>query len=296
MKDYGNIVIGNGVTTRQLQCKSLEIFKYFIYICQTNNLRYWAGGGTCIGALRHKGFIPWDDDIDVFMPRPDYEKLYRIWDEVADTTRYCLCRTDKTTNNHQTDMQLVDLKTTFINRHSVNEDIKHGVSIDIMPFEGCPKSKIKQIAQIYHSIIYCVYNVQRLPDHQGKLLRGLTKIALSLVKNPEKKYKLWKKHEKLMSKYDFDSCELVKETITSFRALFFEYPRSYFETKTVPFEDIQISIPVGADQYLRTIFGDYMKLPPEEGRTAKHEIVFIDLNHPFTDYKGKYYCVDHDEN
>ena len=292
---YRNRVICNGFTVGQLQQKSLEIFKYFKKLCEENGLRYWCGGGTCIGALRHKGFIPWDDDIDVFMPRPDYEKLYSIWNDIADTERYALCRTTREQNNHQTDMQLVDLSTTFINRHSINEDIKHGVSIDIMPFEGCPESKFGRLLQIYHSIMYSIFNVQRLPDHQGKFLRVVTKIILGSVKNPDRRYKIWTRHEKKMAQYDFDKAKTVKETITSFRALFFPYPREYFETKEVPFEDITINIPAGADPYMRRIFGDYMQWPDESGRTVKHDIAFMDLNNPFTKYKGIHYCINDTE-
>lgn len=290
--EYRNRVICNNVTVGELQNKSLEIFKYFQTICKENNLRYWCGGGTCIGALRHKGFIPWDDDIDVFMPRPDYERLYEIWNEVADTEHYALCRTDREQNNHQTDMQLVDLHTTFINRHSVNEEINHGVSVDIMPFEGCPKSKIARAMQIYHSIMYSIFNVQRLPDHQGKLLRMATKLVLDAVKDPDKRYRIWRRHEKKMAMYDFDKSETVKETITSFRALFFPYPREYFETQEVPFEDIMIPIPVGADPYLKRIFGDYMQWPAEEHRTVKHDVVYMNLEEPFTKFKGIHYCID----
>lgn len=296
MIDYASREICSGVTTRQLQLKSLEILKYFQKICDENNLRYWGGGGTCIGALRHKGFIPWDDDIDIFMPRPDYEKLYEIWDSVADTARYTLCRTNREQNNHQTDMQLVDVNTTFINHHSVNEDIRHGISIDIMPMEGCPKSKLKQALQIYHSVIYSIYNVQRLPDHQGKLLRVLTKIMLDLIPSSDKRYRLWKKHEKIMAKYDFDQSPLVKETITSFRGLFRSYPRDFFETKEVPFEDTVIKIPVGAHEYMSRIFRDYMSWPPEEQRAAKHDVVFISLTEPYKKYKGVYYCVNEESN
>ncbi len=291
MIDYQNREICNGVTTHQLQQKSLEILKYFQNLCRENGLRYWVGGGTCIGALRHQGFIPWDDDIDVFMPRPDYEKLYRIWNEVADTKRYALCRTTREQNNHQTDMQLVDLNTTFINRHSVNEDIMHGVSIDIMPMEGCPRSKIKQLFQIYHSVIYSIFNVQRLPDHQGKFLRTMTKLVLNAVPDPDRRYRLWKKHEKLMYQYDFEQADFAKETITSFRALFYKYPRAYFETKEVPFEDISVPIPIGYHEYLTRIFGDYMSLPSEDQRCAKHDIVYLNLEEPFQKYRGIYYCI-----
>ena len=292
MNDYKARIISGDVTTGALQEKSLEIFKYFQKICKKHNLRYWVGGGTLIGALRHQGFIPWDDDIDVFMPRPDYEKFYAIWNQVGDLRHYALCRTTKDKNIHQTDMQLVDLTTTFINRHSVNEDICHGVSVDIMPFEGCPEGKIARGMQIYHSILYSIFNVQRLPDHQGKALRFATSLVLNAVRSPERRYKVWSKHEKKMAGYDFDSAKTVKETITSFRALFYPHPRSAFETMEVPFEDIQVSIPVGYDAYLRRIFGDYMQLPPEEGRVAKHDVVYANLNEPFAKYKGIHYCVN----
>ena len=292
MTDYKSRIISGDVTTGALQEKSLEIFKYFQKICKENNLRYWVGGGTLIGALRHQGFIPWDDDIDVFMPRPDYEKFYQIWNQVGDLEHYALCRTTREKNIHQTDMQLVDLTTTFINRHSVNEDILHGVSVDIMPFEGCPEGKFARGMQIYHSILYSIFNVQRLPDHQGKALRFATSIVLGAVKSPALRYKIWARHEKKMAQYDFDSARTVKETITSFRALFYPHPRSAFETMEVPFEDIMVSIPVGYDAYLRRIFGDYMQLPPEEGRVAKHDVVYANLNEPFARYKGIHYCVN----
>ncbi len=292
MEDYRSRVLINGVTTGDLQKKSLEMFKYFKQICQENGLRYWAGGGTCIGALRHQGFIPWDDDLDVFMPRSDYWKLREIWNQVADTKQYQLLYTDKTRNGHDTCMRMVDLNTTFINRSCVNEDIEHGMFIDIISMEGCPESKWSQLWQIYHSVLYSVYNVQRLPDNQGKLLRFATQVALGLVRTPEQRYKVWTRHEKKMAKYDFDQAKLVKETTTSFRALFYAYPRAYFETKEVPFEDTTIAIPLGAHEYLTRIFGDYMALPPEEKRVAKHNIVFIDLHKPYTEYKGIYYCVN----
>ena len=119
---YKNYVLANDVTIRQLQDKLLEIFMYFKKICEDNGLNYWCGGGTMLGAVRHGGFIPWDDDLDVFMPRKDYESLYKIWNTIADTDHYALVRTDRSHNYHHTAMNLVDLKTTFIQFHSENED------------------------------------------------------------------------------------------------------------------------------------------------------------------------------
>ena len=159
-----------------------------------------------------------------------------------------------------------------------------------------PNSKWGQLWQIYHSVMYSVFNVQRLPDHQGKLLRTATKLILGAVKSPERRYKIWKKHEKKMAKYDFYTSETVKETVTSFRALFYNYPREYFEVKKVPFENIMVNIPVGAHEYLTRIFGDYMALPNEESRVAKHDVVFLSLDEPFTKYRGIYYCTGKNRN
>ncbi|MBQ6654667.1 MAG: LicD family protein [Erysipelotrichaceae bacterium] len=290
-KDYGSMVISNGVTVRELQKKMLEIFRYFQQLCQDNGLRYWAAGGTLIGAVRHHGFIPWDDDIDVFMPRRDYERLYELWPAIGDNENYALLRTDERVNIHNTDMQLADRNTTFINRHSVDEDIVHGVSIDIMPFDGCPDGLIGRAWQIYHAVMFGIFNVQRLPDHQGKLLRLATSAVLNSVKNPEKRYQIWKKHEKAMSRYDFDKAGEAKELVTSFRALFWPHPRRSFDLIEADFEDLKITIPAGYDGYLRRIYGDYLSFPPEEERTAKHDIVFMDLNHGYQQYRGIHYCV-----
>ena len=95
-----------------------------------------------------------------------------------------------------------------------------------------------------------------------------------------------------MSNYDFYSSKTVKETVTSFRALFYSYPREYFEVKEVPFENITVNIPVGTHEYLTRIFGDYMEMPDEKHRTAKHDVVYMSLDEPFEKFKGVYYCVE----
>ena len=254
---YRNFILSNGVTVRQLQLKLLEIFLYFKKICEENNLTYWCGGGTMLGAVRHKGFIPWDDDLDVFLPRKDYERLYEIWDQVADTSHYVLVRTDEKVNYHHAAMNLVDVRTTYVNRHSVNEDIYHGIYIDVIPFEGCPNSKVERALQIYHSIMFSVFNVQRLPDNQGSLLRLPTKILLSLVRSSQSRYKIWKKHQDKMTQYDFFTAKYVKETVSSFKGLFRLYDRDIFNTVDAVFEGYMVKIPAGYDYYMKCIYGGY---------------------------------------
>ncbi len=289
-KKYQDFILANGVSIRQLQMKLFEIFKYFKQLCEDNNLTYWCGGGTMLGAVRHGGFIPWDDDLDVFMPRKDYERLYEIWNNIADTSKYVLVRTDKKHNYHHTAMNLVDITTTYINKHSENEDIYHGCYIDVIPFEGCPSNKLSRLKQIYHSIMYDIYNVQRLPDNQGRLLKIPTAIALKLVQNSEKRYKIWTKHQSKMTQYDFFSSKYVKETVSSFKGLFRLYPREMFETTDILFEGIHVKIPSGYDEYMKRIYGDYMKIPDNLDMSTRYGVVkYINLGEPYSKFKGIYY-------
>lgn len=295
---YRDYELSEGVTVRQLQLKLLEIFLYFKKICEENNLTYWCGGGTMLGAVRHKGFIPWDDDLDVFLPRKDYERLYEIWDQVADTSHYVLVRTDEKVNYHHAAMNLVDVRTTYVNRHSVNEDIYHGIYIDVIPFEGCPSSKVERALQIYHSIMFSVFNIQRLPDNQGSFLRLPTKILLSLVRSSQSRYKIWKKHQDKMTQYDFFTAKYVKETVSSFKGLFRLYDRDIFNTVDAVFEGHMVKIPAGYDYYMKCIYGDYMSLPKDISidMSSRYEVIkFIDLNEPYTKYRGIYYLVDVNE-
>lgn len=288
------MVKDNSYGIAPLQDKMLDILKHFISVCEENGLRYSACGGTCIGALRHQGFIPWDDDLDVFMPRPDYEKLWQIYDNSAEP-KFKLCRTTPEQNYHHRVMQMVDVDTTFINKRSQNEDIEHGVYIDIIPLDACPSSPFKRISQIVNSVLFSVYNIQNLPEFNGgKMMRAAVGLLLNLVKDPKKRVRIWQKAEKKMIKCEWGSTEKIVELTTSFKALTYPYPSDWFSdwTRRERFEDVKIIVPSGVESYLNHFFGDYMKLPPIEDRHPRHNTVLIDLENSYTMYKGKYYCIE----
>ena len=274
-----------------LQEKMLEILEELIRVCKDNDLTYFACGGTCIGALRHNGFIPWDDDLDVFMLRKDYEKLWRLRGKF-DSKKYKLCRTNSRKNYHHRVMQLVDLNTTFINKRSVDEDIEHGIYIDILPIDACAPKGIRRIRQFIDAILYSVYNVQCAPEfHGGKLFRFIVKVMLFAVPGRKLKNKIWRHCEKQMTKYDWDKADQAIELAAAISVLKRPYPKAWFEgVKTHEFEDIEINLPIGVEKYLTQVFGDYMSLPPEKDRHPRHNTVRIDLNHSYKLYKGIDYC------
>ena len=286
-------ICDNSYGIGDLQDKLLEILKYVDGLCENNGLTYYAAFGTCLGAIRHKGFIPWDDDLDIYMPRNDYEKLWNVWHQISYDERYKLCRTDKEKNYHHRVMQVVDTTTTFINKRCVNEDIEHGVYIDIMPIDGAAPNKVSQLFQAYNAIIFSVYNIQVEPEfHGNKLMEVGTRFLLNLVKNPDTRYRLWKKAQRKMTKYNPQEAKKYLDFHNYFKLLFKPMPADWFEPIRVDFEDTTICIPSGYDNYLSLVYGDYMQLPPEQKRTIQHNTVKIDLGTPYIEYKGELYCVN----
>lgn len=273
-----------------LQNKALDMLKDFDDFCTKYDLRYFVIGGAAIGAVRDGDLIPWDDDIDLFMPRPDYEKLYELWDTNGNIDKYTLCRTTKEQNIRHAGMLFKDNNTTFINRHSIDLDIHHGYMLDIIPIDGCAPSGIKRKMQKLNAAIFSLFNFQRLPDNQGQLVRTMSKIIFAVFRGQKIRYKLWSSAEKRMTKYDFDESEYITELITGFKYMQNEYPKEVFTgTHNVEVRDTVLKLPKGYDTYLTMAFGDYMVKPEQKEREPKHDTVFIDLDNSYLKYKGDKY-------
>ena len=283
----------NEISVRDIQNKMLEILIYFRDFCEANDLKFTLCGGTCLGAVRHGGFIPWDDDVDVFMLREDYEKLQGLWEKNADTSRYSCVRSNETINIHHSATEIKDNNTTFINRHSVESDINHGLMIDVIPIDGIPEAGWRKTLQMIDAMIYCCFNFQRLPEHKGKLTYLATKVMLGIFRGSKIRYKIWKSAEKRISGYGTVNCGTVASFGEGTSIMQMRFPTQWFrDVEYMDFEGHRMPVPADVDKYLKISFGDYMQLPPEEERVARHNAVFIDLDNSYTKYKGIYYCVD----
>lgn len=276
---------------RALQMKSLEILKAFDRFCRKHKLRYFLCGGCCIGTIRHHGFIPWDDDIDVFMPRPDYERLRRLWQKKMDGTQYALCRSGPDCYLRSMLTAISDEKTTFIKERQADLDICHGVRLEILPLDGCPDNRILRKLQILCALIFQIFNLQEPPTSKGKALEWIGRAMLFLVPTQKGRFRVWRLAEKLMSRYSFDKCRLTTELCSRYQYMVNEYPAWVFEKAVFKeFEGKKFPIPLGYDTYLTMAFGDYMELPPAEKQVPKHDAVFVDLENGYGKYKGIYYC------
>lgn len=278
---------------KAVQNKLLEILLYFQSFCQQNHLKFTLAGGTCLGAVRHQGFIPWDDDVDVFMLREDYERLGPLWEKYADTARYTCVRSNDKINIHHTATEIKDNNTTFINKHSVDLDINQGLMIDVIPLDGVATGGFQQKMQMAYSMLYCCFNFQRLPEHKGKLTYYGTKLALSVVRSFRMRYRVWKWAEQKVIAYGGKQSELVASFGEGATIMRQRFPRAWFENPAfLEFEGHSMPVPEDYHRWLTVSYGDYMQLPPESERVLRHDTVFVDLEHGYQQYKGLYYCKD----
>lgn len=271
---------------KKMQRRGLEMVLYFDAFCKEQGLTWFLCGGCCIGAIRNGGFIPWDDDVDVFMPREDYEKLKRLWRDTPDYAIQYPTREQPTQNQFVT---ICDNNTTFIKSYQKDLDIRHGLMLDILPLDGCPTGW-RRALQKFWALLYSLFVVGKAPTNHGSALTYLGKFLLGLVPWQELRYRIWRFCEGQMTRYPISDCNYITELCSGPHYMQLEYPREYFsDMLRVSFEDRELPVPVGYDGYLRMAFGDYMQLPPEEKRVNHHEYEYLDMDRPYSDYRGIYY-------
>ena len=254
---------------KKMQLAILEEFKN---ICDSNNISYYLGGGTLLGAIRHKGYIPWDDDIDVMLPRKDYEKLLQIFNYECDN-EYKLISYKNEKDYYYPFAKIVNLETEIIEKNY--KTIKNmGVYIDVFPIDFLPnnKYKINRIIKKYKLLnslilIHSTKNLEIVTSSKSKLL--IKKIILSII---ERK-RLWKKILKSIDNIAIRYQDT--DTVACISGRYFEkeiMPSSYISDYTlVDFEGEKYKAPIGYDAYLKKHYGEYMKLPPKDKQIPDHD-------------------------
>lgn len=271
---------------KKMQQRGLDMALYFDAFCEKHELTYFLCGGCCIGAIRNGGFIPWDDDVDVFMPREDYEKLKRLW---KDTPKYAIqypTREQPTQNQFVT---ICDINTTFIKSYQKELDIHHGLMLDVLPLDGCPAGWHRK-TQKFWALLYSLFVVGKAPTNHGRAVTVLGKTLLGLFPSQGMRFHIWQYCEKKMSQYPIAVCDHITELCSGPHYMQLEYPKEYFSAMLrVSFENRKLPVPVGYDGYLRMAFGDYMQLPPVEQRVCHHEFEYMDMENPYHIYRGIHY-------
>lgn len=270
---------------RKLQLILLDMAKVVKKICEEENIKYYILGGTLLGAVRHKGFIPWDDDFDFVMPREDYNRFLKIVQEKLpenlDLFHYSVekYKDDKIFAHFA---KIINLKYSMYTRKS-DEDYKRSVFIDIIPLDGMPKNgvvstifKIRVFVKLQKLRIARVNNRKNSPGgYKGKNL--LKRVVYTIVSNlfsvsNEGYLKILKEYDQLLSKYCYEEAKYVSNILGGhglFKETFFK--SDFGEGKLYPFEDTEFIGGTNYDRILSHMYGkNYNELPPEKERVCKH--------------------------
>ncbi len=279
------------VSTKEIQQKALEVLEVFKEVCREHHLTYMAIGGTCIGAIRHHGFIPWDDDIDVVMPKDDYRKFIEIAPIVLNYP-YSIITPKTCKHYHVTYSKMQDEETTFVEKASMKyHDRYSGVFIDIFPIYGLPMKKKQRMRLCKRYDFFQKVNLRmRFPLTEEKTIKGKLLWLLVRSLNWFKTYYYYTdKQTKLLSKVPFNNSDMIifpwRKTPVGekgYKRIF--YYDDFADVKEVEFEGSTINVPIGYDRYLTMDFGDYMELPPIEKRVSRHLLGIIDLKKSYKEF------------
>ncbi len=253
----------------------LDALKHFIRVCEENNLKYYVIGGTLLGAVRHKGFIPWDDDIDIAMPRDSYERFLKIGPECM--PEHLLVESPHNREDYRSYFGKIRNKYVDIydNLEENKEDGRIGYMIDLIPLDGTPDNSLLRKIYVYKVLVY-------------RFLCGAANVTTGILATRPKKERMLLRVCQVLRLYKFlDIRKLYRGMDRLFRKQKFpeslfsgtimgaynkreivptRYWGSYEEASIWEFEGILVKGPKLCHEYLTHMYGDYMELPPENQR------------------------------
>lgn len=270
--------MANKYNTRDLQLRTLQNLLAVDKVCREHNIIYYISDGTMLGAVRHGGFIPWDDDLDIVMPRPDYDRFIAHASEWLPAPYELVC-TENDDRCAYTLAKVIDGSTTLIERWSFNQ--LGGIFIDIFPLDGVSTKRWKRKLQfaLFKMVDRWIYLRNRDPYKRG---HGYTSWLPLLFQATVSNASLHRLLRKIQKWYDYDKATLIAE--------FDDYERGVMtkdvlgKPTPVMFEGHEVMGVEHPDEYLKTLFGgDYMQLPPEDKRRI-HNFDYVDLEQSYHDY------------
>lgn len=254
------------INTDELKKIQIEILQKVHTFCKNHNLKYSLAFGTLLGAVRHGGYIPWDDDIDIMMRREDYERFIHCFKD----ERYRVIYYPQTSGFTVPYAKILDTRTVLIEHSTMKERI--GVNIDLFPIDTCPSISEEMHWFKRKHLLDNIYTVRKLRiESERSIFKNLIIIAVRVLTFPLSLATLCSMIQTEATKYNASKGDRKGILSTGDTRLRWMMPAKIFDNyKEISFEDIIFYGIEDTDKYLRATYGDYMKLPPEEKRVSHH--------------------------
>lgn len=257
----------------------VEILIEFDRICQKNNIHYNLYFGTMLGAVRHQGFIPWDDDIDVAMTRENYNKFLSVYSKDLEND-YFVQTYESDPNFFRPFARVRKNDTIYKQRHYQNLNIHHGVFIDVFPLDSVYENQAKEYLRYRY-----LHRLRRLNvikhfgvDKDANLVKKKMQQLIDRVLPGLKFNQYITKVMTKRNRKNLDYLNHLTDGTESFKyKLNLVKKEDFLDSTLVNFEGNKFPIPVKYDKYLTRIYGDYMKLPPKENRIPHHQVIQIKI-------------------
>ncbi len=260
----------------------LAMYKEIVKICDRHGLTYFLSAGTFLGAVRHEGFIPWDDDMDMRMPRPDYEKLIRYLKKELPEP-YIIRSHVFEKDVHRYFARVENTRVKFRRTHTKNEQLTNAW-IDIFPLDGMPENKLhaklRKIHLLYRKMLMQISVFDEIVDVSKKRPLSEKIIVFLATHTPIQRMlsfdKCWKKLDRALKAYPLSKSKYYMNFMSAYKYKDIIPKDLYGDGAMYKFEDTKFRGPANYDGFLKILYGDYMKLPPAEARN-KHNMAMASL-------------------
>ena len=272
---------------KRLWALELEMVEKFVSVCEEYGLKYWMMGGTLLGAVRHKGFIPWDNDIDLAMPRKDFNKLLEIGPEVFTKPLFFQTPVTERSKYYSNFVKIRNENGTAASRDDYETGINCGVFIDIFCLDEIPDSRVNR--KLYFRQLSEIAKMSRFA--LGKKLKGglinkakhsLQKAVYSLMKKPNAA-ELFNLYQRKAGRFARAKKERVAHLAFGYHPYFIWNRKDWEEVVKMPFEYLELSAPKEYDAVLRQQYGNYMQIPEDK---STHDYIDFDPDIPYISYFG----------
>lgn len=262
----------------------LTMHNDIISLCDKNGITIMLGGGSCLGAIRHKGYIPWDDDLDLMMPRKDYENLIAVYERGEVDEKYLFEYPQKDKDTKNTSMKIYLKGTECKEIFDDNDTFPTNVFIDVFPMDYAPNNLLERKIKAFMSdFLQAICTCTLYYQHRSRNMELFAKQDEGAMKRYKLRLRIgwlfsFVSHKKWVYWFDRFNAKSKKSrymTVPTGRNHYLKETlpeEAFLPVKEVEFEGEKAYIPSGYDTYLGHLYGDYMKLPPAEKR-ERHFIV-----------------------